>query len=366
MTRRQFIERMLALGLTSTSIAALLETSACAPQSAAPQPTFPPATTKVPPAALSTEGGTPGGQQGRQVVLPTATASAKAAATFTVAPTAGAAATTVAPGKTYLAVARGDDPAQLARRAVQALGGMERFVKSGQSVIVKPNICVAYHGPEYAATTNPQVVAELVKLCREAGASSVTVMDHPFGGTAEQAYKISQIGDAVKVAGGQMMVMSSIKFKETNIPQGKDIKKWPIFQDALKADVIIDVPIAKHHGTTRLTLAAKNLMGLTENRGSLHANLGERIVDLYTLFKPKLIVVDAYRMLMNNGPTGGDLNDVKLAKTLIASHDIVAADAYATTLFGLKPEAIAYVKAGAERGFGTLDLKSIKIEEINL
>ncbi len=356
MTRRQFIERMLALGLTSTSIAALLETAACAPPSAAPQSAAPtstaPPATKVPPAALPTEGG--------KVVLPTVTAGAQAAATLPVAPTA------VAPGSTYLAVARGDDPAQLARRAVQALGGMERFVKSGQSVIVKPNICVAYHGPEYAATTNPQVVAELVKLCREAGASSVTVMDHPFGGTAEQAYKISQIGEAVKAAGGQMLVMSSIKFKETDIPQGKDIKKWPIFQDALKADVIIDVPIAKHHGTTRLTLAAKNLMGLTENRGSLHANLGERIVDLYTLFKPKLIVVDAYRMLMNNGPTGGNLNDVKLAKTLIASHDIVAADAYATTLFGLKPEQIAYVKAGAERGFGTLDLKSIKIEEISL
>ena len=195
MTRRQFIERMLALGLTSTSIAALLETSACAPQSAAPQSaapqsaapqlTVPPATTPVPPVALPTEGG--------KVVLPTATAGAKAAATLAVAPTVGAA-TTVAPGSTYLAVARGDDPAQLVRRAIKALGGMERFVKSGQSVIVKPNICVAYHPPEYAVTTNPQVVAELVKLCREAGASSVTVMDHPFGGTAEQAYKISQIG----------------------------------------------------------------------------------------------------------------------------------------------------------------------------
>jgi uncharacterized protein (DUF362 family) len=363
MTRRQFIERMLALGLTSTSIAALLETSACAPQSAAPQsaapqPTLPPATTPVLPVALPTEGG--------KVVLPTATASAKVAATFTAAPTAGAAATTVAPGSTYLAVARGDDPAQLARRAIKALGGMERFVKSGQSVIVKPNICVAYHPPEYAVTTNPQVVAEVVKLCLEAGASSVTVMDHPFGGTAEEAYKISQIGDAVKAAGGQMVLMSSIKFKDTDIPQGKEIKKWPIFQDALKADVIIDVPIAKHHSLAVLTLAGKNLMGLTERREGLHPNLGERMMDLYTLLRPKLIVVDAYRMLMNNGPTGGDLNDVKLAKTLIASHDIVAADAYATTLFGYKPEDIAYVKAGAARGLGTLDLKSIKIEEITV
>jgi len=243
---------------------------------------------------------------------------------------------------------------------------MERFVKPGQSVIVKPNICVAYHGPEYAATTNPQVVAELVKMCLEAGASSVMVMDHPFGGTAEQAYKISQIENAVKAVDGQMIIMGSAKFKDTEIPQGKDIKKWLIYQDALKADVIIDVPIAKTHGLARLTLAAKNLMGLTENRGGLHTNLGERMVDLYTLFKPKLIVVDAYRMLMAHGPTGGNLKDVKLAKTVIASHDIVAADAYATTLFGLKPEEISYIKAGAARGIGTMDLKSIKIEEISV
>jgi uncharacterized protein (DUF362 family) len=345
---------MLALGLTSTSIAALLETAACAPQPAAPAPR--PTDVALPPTLPPTEVPKP--------VVPAATTAANVAPT-PILPTATALPTVTATASpAYMAVARGDDPATLVRRAVKAVGGIERFVKSGQSVIIKPNICVAYHGPEYAATTNPQVVAELVKLCREAGASSVTVMDHPFGGTADQAYKISQIGEAVKAAGGQMVVMSSVKFKDTAIPEGKNIKKWPIYQDALKADVIIDVPIAKHHSTTRLTLAAKNLMGLTEDRGGLHANLGERIVDLYTLFRPKLIVVDAYRMLMNNGPTGGDLNDVKLAKTIIASHDIVAADAYATTLFGLQADAISYVKASAARGLGTTDLKSIKIEEI--
>jgi uncharacterized protein (DUF362 family) len=301
------------------------------------------------------------------VALPTPTVGARAAVT-TSGPTAtaGAEATSLPASQTYLAVARGDDPAELARHAIKALGGMERFVKPGQSVIVKPNICVAYHGPQYAATTNPQVVAALVGLCREAGASSVMVMDNPFGGTAEEAYKISQIGDAVKAAGGQMVVMSSVRFKDSDIPAGKDIKKWKVYQDALKADVIIDVPIAKHHSLARLTLAAKNLMGLVQNREGLHVDLGERLVDLATLFKPKLIVVDAYRMLMKNGPTGGDLNDVKLAKTIIASHDIVAADAYATTLFGLKPEVISYVKAGAARGLGTMDLKSIKIEEISV
>jgi uncharacterized protein (DUF362 family) len=342
---------MLAVGLAGTSIAALLETAACAPQSVAPESTSIP---QVPPTLPPTEILKP--------ALPTVTAVAKATSTSASAPTV--VPTVVPASQAYLAVAHGDDPATLTQRAVKALGGIERFVKKGTTVLVKPNICVAYHGPEYAATTNPQVVAALVTMCREAGASSVTVMDHPFGGTAEQAYKISQIGDAVKAAGGQMVVMGSVKFKDTPIPEGKDIKKWLVYQDALKFDVIIDVPIAKTHDLARLTLAGKNLMGLTENRGGLHPNLGERMVDLYTLFKPKLIVVDAYRMLMANGPTGGNLNDVKLAKTVIASHDIVAADAYATTLFGLKPDAISYVKAGAARGLGTTDLKSIKIEEI--
>jgi len=337
---------MLAMGLTSTSIIALLEAAACTPQSAPKQaPTATPAS-------------------GEKAAVPTPTSIGRVPATTASTPTGSTAATTASPSSAYLAVARGEDPAGITRRAVEALGGMGRFVKPGQSVIIKPNICVAYHGPEYAATTNPQVVAALVTMCREAGASSVTVMDHPFGGTAEQAYKVTQIAEAVKAAGGQMVVMSRIKFNEADLPQGKDIKKWPVFQDALKADVLINVPIAKHHNLVRLTLAGKNLMGLAENRGSLHANLGERLVDLYTLFKPKLIVVDAYRILMNNGPTGGNLADVKLTKTVIASHDIVAADAYATTLFGLPADAISYVKAGAARGLGTMDLKSIKIEEI--
>ncbi len=313
LTRRQFIERLIALGLSSSSLTALNRVSAAS--------SGPPAQVRPLPPTQSTDAA-------------------------------------------YLAVARGDDPAILTRRAVEALGGMAKFVKKGQTVLIKPNICVAYHGPEYAATTNPQVVAELVKMTLEAGASSVKVMDQPFGGTAEEAYKVSGIGEAVHEAGGQMVIMGSLKFKESPIPDGKDIKKWVVFQDALKADVLIDVPIAKHHSLARLTLAAKNLMGLIDDRSRIHSNLGDRLVDLVTLFKPKLTVVDAYRMLMANGPTGGRLNDVKLGKTVIASQDIVAADAYAATLFDLKPDAISYVRAGAERGLGTMDLKSMKIEEI--
>jgi len=265
----------------------------------------------------------------------------------------------------YLAVARGADPAEITKRAVAALGGIERFVKSGHDVIIKPNICVDYHPAEYAATTNPIVVATLVSLCLGAGAKRVRVMDMPFGGTPDSAYAVSGIGDAVKDAGGEMEVMSRVKFVKTTIPEGRDITEWEIYQDALKADVLINVPIAKHHSLARLTLGSKNLLGLVGQPNGIHRNLGQRVADLASLIRPTLTVVDAVRILTTHGPTGGSLNDVKETNTVIASHDLVAADAYGATLFDLTGPDIAYVKAGAEMGLGTLDLQSIKVEEIS-
>jgi uncharacterized protein (DUF362 family) len=252
----------------------------------------------------------------------------------------------------------------MVQAAVRALGGMERFVKPGNDVIVKPNICVAYHSYEYAATTNPEVVGTIVRLCLGAGAKRVRVMDQPFGGTPERAYAISGIEEAVRAAGGQMEVMSDIKFKETPIPQGRDITKWPVYRDVLDADVLINVPIAKHHNLARLTLGMKNLMGLIQQRPNIHFNLGQRLADLATVIRPALTIVDGVRILMNHGPTGGSLDDVKLANTVIASHDIVAADAYAATLFNLTGADIPYILKGAQMGLGTMDLGSIKIEEV--
>lgn len=266
--------------------------------------------------------------------------------------------------RAYLAVAHGQDPKAVTRAALAAIGGMERFVKSGYDVIVKPNICVDYRTYEYAATTNPEVVAALVELCLGAGARRVRVMDRPFGGSAETAYANSGIGNAVAAAGGKMEVMNAAKFRETEIPEGRDITSWQVYQDILSADVVIDVPVAKHHNLTRLTLGGKNLLGVISDRGLMHANLGQRIADLVSLVRPTLTVVDAVRTLMAHGPTGGNLNDVRLANTVIASHDIVAADAYAATLFELTGQDIAYVKAAADMGLGTMDLGSVRIEEI--
>ena len=271
-----------------------------------------------------------------------------------------------AAGQAYLAVARGKDPEAITRAAIKALGGMERFVKKGNSVILKPNICVDYHTPEYAATTNPAVVGALVKLCLEAGAKQVRVMDMPFGGTPESAYKKSGIADAVQAAGGQMETMSPVKFVKTAIPLGKDMKSWNVYRDALEADVLINVPIAKNHELAILTLSIKNLFGLANDPGMLHRNLGQRAADLLSLFKPTLTVIDAVRILVDHGPTGGSLDDVKLTNTVIASHDPVSADAYAATLFGMKGSDIAYISAAAAMGLGTLDLNSIQTEEIRV
>lgn len=263
-----------------------------------------------------------------------------------------------------LVVARGGEPEALVRRALAAFGGIEKFVPRDASIIIKPNICVAYHSYEYAATTNPWVVGALVKACLEAGARSVQVMDFPFGGTPQEAYAISGIQEQVEAAGGKMAYMPGFKYVNVDIPGGLDLKQTKVFGDVLKADVLINVPIAKHHSLARLTLGMKNLMGLIQNRSAIHANLGQRLADLTSLFRPTLTVVDAVRILMDNGPTGGDLGDVKKLDTIIISPDIVAADSYATTLFGLQPEDIAYIPAAAAMGLGRSDLKSLKIEEL--
>jgi len=357
-TRRQFLRRAIG-GLGALTIGWFL--SACG-QEETLVPTVPPlpTSTLVPPTftdtPIPTSASTPTSTLNSTPVPPSA-------ATPTSVPTA-----PILSGAAYpdLVVAKGGEPEQLVRRALAAIGGMERFVHNGDDVIIKPNICVAYHPYEYAATTNPWVVGALVKLCREAGARRVRVMDSPFGGEAKEAYVRSGIQEQVLAAGGEMEIMSRLKFASTDIPQGLDIRKWAIYDDALKANVLIDVPIAKDHGLARLTLGMKNLMGLVLNRGDLHANIGQRLADLTSRIRPTLTVVDAVRILVRNGPTGGNLADVKKLDTVIVSPDIVAADSYAATLFNLQPNELSYIRAATAMGLGRSDLRSLRVEEIRV
>lgn len=260
----------------------------------------------------------------------------------------------------------GEDPAAITEAALKALGGIERFEKNGYNVIIKPNICTDTYSFEYGATTNPVVVATLVRLALGADAKRVRVMDFPFGGTPASAYARSGISDAVKAAGGEMEVMNPNKYRKISIPNAKSLKECSIYQDVLDCDLLIDVPIAKDHMLAGITVGCKNLLGAIQNRNEIHYNLSERIPDLVSIIRPKLTVVDAVRTLMTHGPTGGNLNDVKINNTVIASHDIVAADSYATRLHNLTAADIPYIAAAGARGLGQADLSGLKIEEINV
>jgi uncharacterized protein (DUF362 family) len=356
LTRKQFLNR-LAAALGALTGGWLI--SACrGEEAAAPSGTLPTAT-QVPPSP--TLGATAAATMGETA----APAPTEGQATPTAGePQAPAPTATPSAGPPDLVVARGGEPEDLVRRALASLGGMERFVQPGYNVIIKPNICVAYHTYEYAATTNPWVVAGLVRLCREAGAARVRVMDYPFGGTPEEAYLRSGIQEQVLAAGAEMEIMSSFKFVPTDLPEGRDLRSCDIYDEVLNADLVIDVPIAKHHGLAKLTLAMKNLMGVIRDRPAMHINLGQRLADLASRVRPGLIVVDAVRLLTANGPTGGNLNDVQKLDTVLATTDIVAADSYAATLFGLQPLDLDYVRAATEMGLGRSDLSSLRIEEV--
>jgi uncharacterized protein (DUF362 family) len=280
----------------------------------------------------------------------------------TVAPT-----NTPPPGAADLAVARGgDDPEELTRRAVAALGGMERFVGNDANVLVKPNICAAAQSYEFAATTNPWVVGALVKMCRAAGAGRVTVLDYPFfRGTSEQAYVSSGIQEQVLAAGGEMSAINMIRFVSTAIPDAVRLKTCDVYEEALNADVLINVPIAKDHGLARLSAGMKNLLGVVRDRPACHADLANCLSDLTGFLRPALTVVDAVRILAANGPTGGSLNDVRKLDTVIASADPVAADCYAASLLGIDgAQELLYVKEAGRRGLGRTDLENLNIDEI--
>jgi uncharacterized protein (DUF362 family) len=372
-TRREFLRRM-AAGLGTLAGGWLL--SACGVQKRSPElvegmptstaspptrippsPTASPSPTRIPPSPTASP--SPMRIPPSPTATPSPTSAPSATATAISVPTA-------TPSAAYpdLVVARGGEPEELVQRALAALGGMEQFVRSGDDVIVKPNICVAFHTYEYAATTNPWVVAALVRLCLEAGARRVRVMDYPFGGTPEHAYVRSGIQEQVVAAGGEMEIMPRFKFVSTEIPQGLDLRECEIYDDVLNADVVINVPIAKTHGLVPLTLGMKNLMGVIRDRPAMHRNLGQRLPDLASRVQPALTVVDAVRILVDNGPTGGSLDDVKKMDTVIASPDIVAADSFAATLFGLQPDELSYVRAATDMGLGRSDLDNLNIEEI--
>ncbi|MCX7635170.1 MAG: DUF362 domain-containing protein [Syntrophales bacterium] len=263
-----------------------------------------------------------------------------------------------------LVLVRGTPPARITRAALEALGGMGRFVRPGDVVVVKPNIGWD-RTPAYAANTDPEVVGEIVRLCREAGAKRVKVFDNPVA-DPRRTYQQSGIAAAATAAGGEVIYMEGRRFKEVRL-HGLGIKTWPIYADILEADKVINVPIAKTHGSSVLTLGMKNWMGVAGGwRGRMHMKLDESIVDLALLIRPALIVLDAVRVLVDNGPQGGSLTDVRRLDTVIAGIDQVAVDALGTSLFGMKPSDVGYISIAHQMGLGNMNIQPGQIKRISL
>lgn len=262
--------------------------------------------------------------------------------------------------QTAVAVAEGKDHARITRSAVAALGGMGRFVKSGNVVVIKPNMGWD-RTPAQAANTNPIVVRTLVEDALAAGAKKVKVFDRTCN-DERRCYVQSGMSDALKgMKNVELKFIESERFQKVAI-NGTVLKEWELYGEALSADVFINVPVAKHHGLSKLTLGLKNVMGVMGgNRGSIHKNLDTALADINSVMKSHLTVIDATRVLTAHGPQGGDLADVKALNKVIASTDIVAADAYASTLFGMKPADIPVTVAAYRRGLGEMNLNRIKI-----
>lgn len=265
-------------------------------------------------------------------------------------------------GAVQLAVARGPDAAKNVRRALEAMGGMAAFVRRGERVVIKPN--VGWNRlPEQAANTNPEVVAEVIRHVQAAGASKIWVTDYPVN-SPERCFERSGIRRATGEGGATLVMPDANAFREVAV-QGTVLKAADVLWPFVEADKVINVPVAKHHGLSKATLSMKNWYGvLGGHRVRLHQDLHHSIVDLAAMVKPTLTVLDATRLLMANGPTGGSLADVKRYDAVAVSVDQVAIDAFGAELLGLAPSEVGFIVEGEKAGLGTSDYRSLKLEDL--
>ena len=262
-------------------------------------------------------------------------------------------------------------PDAMFQKAIAEMGGMGKFVKKGDKVVIKPNIGWD-RSPQLAANTNPDLIAAIVKSCLAAGAKEVVVFDH----TCDEwraCYKNSGIEDAVKNAGGKMAFAHEEKyFRKVNLPQGKRLKEALIHEAILDCDVWFNVPILKTHGGAKMTISMKNYMGIVWDRRYWHGNdLQQCIADCATYTKkPALNIVDAYRVMKSNGPKGRSENDVVMGNALFMSPDPVAVDTAAVRFFAqiekMNIDDVSHITKAQELKVGTMDLDTLNIKRIRL
>ncbi len=269
------------------------------------------------------------------------------------------------PGQPEMAVVRGGEPRELVQRALAELGGISRFISRQDVVVIKPNIAWD-RTPEQAANTNPDLVAEVVRQCWSAGAKRVIVTDVSCN-EPRRCFQRSGIQAAARAAGAEVILPDPDSFREVELG-GVVLKSWPVFSPFLEADKILNLPIAKHHNLTGCTLSMKNWYGiLGGERNRLHQQIHQSLADLAGFMLPTLTIMDCYRVLLRNGPTGGNLEDVAIKKTVVASTDPVALDAYvAKAYWDLDPSHLPYLQLAANRGLGTTDFDKLSVKFADL
>jgi uncharacterized protein (DUF362 family) len=251
-------------------------------------------------------------------------------------------------------------------KAIEVLGGIERFVKPGQRVLIKPNVAFA-RAPGLGATTHPEIITEIIRLCQKAGAREVLVTDNPIN-DAESCFKRSGIGAAATAAGAKIIMPRVGYFKPVTLKGGKLIRNWPVLVEPLeKIDCVIAVVPVKNHARSGASMSMKGWYGLLGGgRNVFHQDINGIIVELATMIKPTLVILDGTEVMMTNGPTGGSISDLKQANTIIAATDQVAADAMGSTLLDIRPQDLVYISRAHELGLGRMDYESLKPVRVSL
>ena len=259
-----------------------------------------------------------------------------------------------------MSIVRGPDRVKTVNKAIELLGGIKRFVKPGETVAIKPNVAFA-RPPMLGATAHPDLVAEVARLCYKAGAKRVIVTDNPIDDLAS-CFTLSGIGKATSAAGAKIILPKYHHFKHTSLKDGKLIRNWPIFFGPFeKVNKLIGITPVKHHERAGASMSMKNWYGLLGGRRNIfHQDINTIIAELAMMVKPTLVILDGTEVMMTNGPTGGSVSDLRRANTLIASCDMVAADAYGCSLLDLKASDLPYLAKAQIAGAGATDYESLK------
>jgi len=259
-----------------------------------------------------------------------------------------------------MAIVTGRERAPMVQRALEGLGGLGRFVSAGDRVLVKPNVGFAIP-PELGATSHPELVGEVVRLCLAQGAAEVVVTDNPVN-DAESCFRLTGIEEAVLAAGGKVILPREDQFQVSGVPGGKLLREWPMLLGPFRGvDKVIGLCPAKDHVRSGATLTVKNWYGLLGGRRNLfHQRIHDVMLELAMLVRPTLVILDGVVTMMHNGPTGGTLADLKETRTMAAGTDPVAVDAFGVTLLGRSPRDLPWIRRAAAAGLGTPDYESLK------